>query len=32
MTLGAASGEAPDMIIIRNDNLGPLSKRSRCAD
>ncbi len=31
MTLGAASGEGPDMIIIPHDNLGPLVENSTAA-
>lgn len=32
MTLGAASGEGPDMIIIPHDNLGPLVENSVAAE
>jgi arabinogalactan oligomer/maltooligosaccharide transport system substrate-binding protein len=31
MTLGAASGEGPDMIIIPHDNLGPLVENGAAA-
>lgn len=31
MTLGASSGEGPDMIIIPHDNLGPLVENSTAA-